>query len=149
MKNLILFFTLLLSNTTFAQTIPTIINVRKDTKLLEQLSSDYKSSLFLASDTSFEKTAKNWKHLLSAMEFYSQQINFDLRGVKLWLKVFWAKNGQIDHISYYLSNGSINIGLVDLEAFLSSFIKNYTLPQKHNHRFSYDARIIFPLYLMR
>jgi len=149
MKFLTLFFALLFSYTTFAQKIPKVINVREDTKLLEQLSSDYKSSLFIASDTDFDKTAENWKHLLTAMEIYSQQINFDLRGVKLWLKVFWAKDGQIDHISYFLSDGSINIKLVDLEAFVSSFSNNYTLPQEHNHRFSYDSRVVFPLYLMR
>ena len=132
-----------------AQDIPRVINASNNSDLLDQLSATYKSSLFNASDTSVAKTIQNWKHLLAAMEIYSEQINFDLKGVKLWIKVFWAKDGSIDHISYLLSDKSINIALVDLEAFLSSFIKNYTLPEEHKQLFSHDARIRFPLYLMR
>lgn len=128
---------------------PKVINISNNSELLEQLSAEYHNSLFTASDTNVVKTMQNWKHCLTAMEIYSEQIQFDLKGVKLWLKIFWAKNGSIDHITYYLSDKSINIDKVDLEAFLRSFMRNYELPESHNRKFSYDARVMFPLYLMR
>lgn len=140
---------LLWSSLLSAQSISPVIDVSNDSKILEELSAEYKSSLFVASDADFVKTMENWKHTLTAIENYAEEIDFNLKGVKLWLKVFWAKDGQIDHITYYLSETSINIDRIDLEAFLRSFMRKYKLPQSYKQRFSYDARVTFPLYLMR
>lgn len=141
----------LISNNLLAQgnELPKVINVSQNSSILEQLSSDYKGSLFLASDTNVVKTMQNWKHLLVGMENYAEEINFNLKGVKFWIKVFWAKNGTIDHITYILSDTSINIDVIDLEAFLRSFMRNYKLPLNNRSKFSYDGRVMFPLYLMR
>lgn len=149
-KFLILLLSLLWNATLWAQNdFPAVINVAQSSTVLEELSATYKSSLFAASDADFVQTMKHWKHLLVGMENYAKEIDFDLKGVKLWIKVFWAENGTIDHITYILSDTSININRVELEAFFKSFIKNYKLPLIYKNKFSYDARVIFPLYLMR
>lgn len=129
--------------------LPKVVNVAKNSKILEDLSSTYKSSLFSASDADFIKTTKNWQKVLVGIEKYAEEIEFDLKGVKIWIKVFFAKDGNIEHITYILAEDSINIDTIELEAFLRSFMKNYKLPELHNQKFSYDARILFPLYLMR
>jgi hypothetical protein len=128
---------------------PQVVDVSQRSEMLEDLSTSYKSSLFSASDADFIKTTKNWQHVLVGIEKYAEEIDFDLKGVKIWIKVFFAKDGNIDHITYILSETSINIDTVDLEAFFRSFIRNYKLPEVHEQKFSYDARIMFPLYLMR
>lgn len=144
-------FLCVIGNSLLAQNkeLPRVVNVAKNSTILEELSADYKGSLFLASDTNVVKTMKNWKHLLVGMETYANKINFNLKGVKFWIKVFWAKNGTIDHITYILSDTSININTIDLEAFLRSFMRNYKLPMNALNKFSYDGRVMFPLYLMR
>ena len=92
---------------------------------------------------------QNWKHLLTAMELYAKQINFNINGVSLWMKIFWAKDGKIEYITYYLSDKSTNINQENFEAFLRSFMRNYELPQTYKTGFAYDSRVVFPLYLMR
>jgi len=128
---------------------PQVVNVAQRSEILEDLSASYKSSLFSASDADFIKTTKNWQHLLMGIEKYSEEIDFDLKGVKIWIKVFFSKDGNINHITYILSETSINIDTVELEAFLRSFMRNYKLPESHEQKFAYDARVLFPLYLMR
>lgn len=128
---------------------PQVVNVAQRSELLEELSTDYKSSLFSASDADFIKTTKNWQHVLMGVEKYAEEIDFDMKGVKIWIKVFFAKDGNINHITYILSETSINIDTIELEAFFRSFMKNYKLPVSHDQKFAYDARIQFPLYLMR
>lgn len=135
----------------FAQksNFPQVMNVAQNSEILEDLSTNYKSSLFSASGADFIKTTKNWHHVLIGIEKYAKEIEFDLKGIKIWIKVFFAKDGNIDHITYILSETSINIGTIELEAFFRSFMRNYKLPESHEQKFSYDARIQFPLYLMR
>lgn len=152
MKYLITFLlTFSLGTHLFAQksNFPKVMNVAQNSEILEDLSATYKSSLFSASDADFIKTTKNWHHLLIGLEKYAEEIDFDLKGIKVWIKVFFAKDGNIDHITYILSETSINIDSIELEAFLRSFIKNYKLPISHEQKFAYDARVRFPLYLMR
>lgn len=143
--------TFFLSSCLFAQksNFPQVVNVAQNSEVLEDLSANYKSSLFSASDADFIKTTKNWHHVLVGIEKYAEEIDFDLKGIKIWIKVFFAKDGNIDHITYILSDTSINIDSIELEAFLRSFMRNYKLPESHEQKFSYDARVQFPLYLMR
>lgn len=129
--------------------LPKVINVANNSKILEDLSSTYKSSLFSASDADFIKTTQNWQKVLVGIEKYAEEIDFDLKGVKIWIKVFFAKDGNIEHITYILAEDSINMDTIELEAFFRSFMKNYKLPESHDQKFSYDARVLFPLYLMR
>jgi hypothetical protein len=128
---------------------PKVVDVAQHSEILEDLSTNYKSSLFSASGADFIKTTKNWQHTLVGLEKYAEEINFDLKGIKIWIKVFFAKDGNIDHITYILAENSINIDSIELEAFFRSFMRNYKLPESHEQKFSYDARVQFPLYLMR
>lgn len=148
-KFLILLAFCFVYNTAQTQEIKRVINISNDSKILELLSAEYKNSLFTASDTNFVKTMQNWKHLLTAMELYAKQINFNINGVNIWIKVFWSKDGTIEYITYYLLDKSVNINQIDFEAFLRSFMRNYELPQTYKTGFAYDSRVVFPLYLMR
>lgn len=127
------------------QPLPKVINVAQNSAVLDKLSTQYQSSLFSASDTNFVTTINNWRNFLLSMEQYSETIDFDIKGIKVWLKVFWAKDGNIDHIAYILSDRSINIDLVEWEAFLRSFMRNNKLAIKHKRSFTYDGRLMFPL----
>lgn len=146
---LLMLLTCSLSTITFSQVhqqaLPTVIEASQHSALLEQLSSTYRASLFSASDTNFVQTVQNWRLFLVSMEEYAEEINFDLKGIKVWLKIFWAKDGTIDHIAYILSDRSINIAPTDWEAFLRSFMRNRKIAVSHQRRFSYDSRVFFPL----
>lgn len=125
--------------------LPKIINATQNSAALEELSNQYQSSLFSASDTNFVTTINNWRGFLQLMEEYSETIDFDIRGVKVWMKIFWAKDGTIDYLVYALSDRSINIDVIEWEAFLRSFVRNTKLPIKFHRGFTYDGRVMFPL----
>ncbi len=125
--------------------LPPVINVAKNSTALDELSNNYQSSLFSASKADFMETGHNWRKLLLSMEQYADKIDFDIKGVKVWIKVFWDKEGNVEHIAYALSDRSINIDLVEWEAFLRSFIRNNKLPLQHSRSFTYDGRVMFPL----
>lgn len=145
-----LFFSCLVATVFFlpplqAQSIPPIINGVQNGPLLDELSGQYQSSLFSASNADFAQTVHNWRLFLLSMQEYAASIDFDIKGVKVWLKIYWAKDGSIDHIAYILSDRSININPQDWEAFLRSFMRNYKLPITHIKPFSYENPISFPL----
>ena len=135
----------LLATTLSAQSIPKIIDGAQNGPLLEELNSTYKASLFSASEADFAKTIHNWRLFLLSMQEYAESIDVDLKGVKVWLKIYWAKDGSIDHIAYMLSDRSININPQDWEAFLRSFMRNHKIPLMHKQRFSYENPVSFPL----
>lgn len=131
--------------TLHAQSIPKVINGAQHGPLLDELSGQYPSSLFSASNTDFAQTVHNWRLFLLSMQEYAASIDFDLKGVKVWLKIYWAKDGSIDYIAYILSDRSININPQDWEAFLRSFMLNYKFPITHTKRFAYENPTSFPL----
>lgn len=91
-------------------------------------------------DVAFNK----WMDMLSEMESYAGNIDFDLNGVKIWLKVFWNAAGTIDHISFYRKPNSRNIDVDELKAFLSSFMNHYQMPIQTNVKFTHNGSAQFP-----
>jgi len=85
----------------------------------------YPESLLNISKDSIELAYVNWMYLLYDMEKHSKKIDFDLKGLKIWLNVFWNKNGNIDYISYYPKPNSRNMDFKHLTAFFIDFVSNY------------------------
>lgn len=104
----------------------------------------YPQNLIDVSNDSIELAYVNWMYLLYDMESFSHKINYDLNGIKLWLNVFWNKNGNIDYISYYPKPNSRNVELNELTAFFSEFIKNYKPRLVSNENFAHFGSAKFP-----
>jgi hypothetical protein len=157
MRFLVVLFVVFVTSTTWIQAQdeatqqvwPPVINVAQNSAALDALSNTYQSSLFSASNADFRETVNNWSIFLRSMEQYAEEIDFDIKGVKVWMKVFWAKDGSVNHLAYALSDRSININLTEWEAFLRSFIRNRKMALQHSKGFTYDGRIMFPLSYQR
>jgi hypothetical protein len=85
-----------------------------------------------------------WMDMIAEMEAYAKQIDFNLNGVKIWLKVFWNEDGTIQYISFYRKPNSINIDVAEMSAFLSSFMNRYKMPISTNLKFTHNASAQFP-----
>ena len=85
-----------------------------------------------------------WMDMIGEMEAYAHSIDFDLNGVKIWLKVFWNADGTIQYISFYRKPNSRNIDPVELSAFLSSFMNRYQMPIKTNLKYTHNGSAQFP-----
>jgi hypothetical protein len=89
-----------------------------------------------------------WMNMISEMEAYANKIDFDLNGVKIWLKVFWNEDGTIRYLSYYRKPNSRNIDPAELSAFLSSFMNVYQMRVKSTVKYTHNGSAQFPTALI-
>ncbi len=124
--------------------IPKVFLVGEHEEAYSKLIKQYPQSLIQLSKDSIELAYINWMYLLYDMESYSHKIGFDLNGIKIWINVFWNKNGNIDYITFYPKPNSRNLEFNQLTAFISEFIKNYKPRMKSNENFAHFGSAKFP-----
>ena len=113
-------------------------------KEYEKLSSEYSTSLLEVNDDDFQVAFAKWNALLKEMEAHAEMIDYDIKGIKLWLHVFWDKNGKIKHIAYFLKPNSRNVKREELSAFFKDFMNNYHVPAEYSDKFSHYSGAAFP-----
>lgn len=109
----------------------------------ERLSGEGTSLLAVCEDD-FNVAHGKWNSLLKEMEAHAEMINYDIKGVKMWLHVFWDDNGKINHIAFYLKPNSRNVKTEEMTAFLTDFVNNYHLPVRYADNFSHYSGAAFP-----
>ncbi len=87
-----------------------------------------------------------WMDMLVAMEDYSHEINYDIRGVKTYLYVFWNADGTVKHLAFYPKANSRNIPIAELKAFFKGFAKEYKMSVTADKGFSHYASGSFPTF---
>ncbi|MBK8503027.1 MAG: hypothetical protein IPL46_12900 [Saprospiraceae bacterium] len=85
-----------------------------------------------------------WMNMISEMESYANKIDFDLNGVKIWLKVFWNEDGTIRYLSYYRKPNSRNIDPAELSAVLSIFRNVSQMRVKSTVKYTHNGSAQFP-----
>lgn len=111
-------------------------------KLIEQNS----SRLLTACDNSMDEAYGHWMEMLKAMEDYSDKVNFDLKGIKIWINVFWTKDGSINHIVYYPKPNCRNMEFEELTQFFDSFKQQYVIPVNFVSGYSHFGTASFPTF---
>lgn len=76
-----------------------------------------------------------------------KKINFDVKGVKVRLHVFWDADGAIDHIGYVMRTNSRNVRAEEFSALLSTFSRQYTFPVTSKQKFSHYTIATFPTFI--
>lgn len=104
---------------------PTVFQIGELPSTFEELSDGYDKALIEVCNDDMRKAHRQWQILLKAMEKYSYKKDFDLKGIKMWIKVFWGEDGSIEHIAFHLKPNSKNTDKEKLESFLNDFMKNY------------------------
>jgi hypothetical protein len=131
---------LLLNDTT----PPKVFILGEHEKAYEQLNLEYSIMLLTACKGNMENAYQKWLSMLNEMEAYATLINYDIKGVKVWLNVFWKEDGTIKHIAYHLKQNSRNIDTAEFTAFLSSFINHYKFPLVTDQKYSHYGSAAFP-----
>jgi hypothetical protein len=106
--------------------------------------SPYTESLITVSNDSMETAYLHWMYLLKDIEDFAKKSNFDLNGLKIWLNVFWNKNGRIDVMSYYPKPNCRNMEFEKLSSFFIDFMKQYKPRLKFRTSFSHYGSARFP-----
>ena len=124
--------------------LPVIFQLGEFEVQMDQEAMVHNTQLLTACEFDIEMAYGKWISMIKEMEAYSKRINFDINGVKVWLNVFYEKNGQIGHIGYYLKPNSRNLDRDEFAAFLKSFVNNYTFPHTYKEPFSHYGSAAFP-----
>ena len=146
-----IFFSILSVKAQYAQpnrydSLPRVFELNNfDEIAFEKIKSDYETTLLSASKNDVETAYYCWMHLLKHLESFSQKRNIDLNGVKLWLYIFWQKDGTIEHVGYFLKPHSKNIETEVVKALLSNFCDEYKFPLKGEKNFSNYNSANFPV----
>ena len=125
-------------------TPPKVFILGEHEKAYEQLNLEYSVMLLTACDGNMDSAYQKWLSMLNEMEAYATLINYDIKGVKVWLNVFWNVDGSIKHIAYHLKQNSRNIDTAEFSAFLSSFMNRYKFPLVTNKKYSHYGSAAFP-----
>ena len=89
---------------------------------------------------------ERWMEMLGAMEDYATSINYDLKGVKTYLHVFWNPDGSIAHIAFFPKANSRNVPVAELKAVFSGFTKDYRMQIETETGFNHYASGSFPVF---
>jgi hypothetical protein len=139
---------LLATTTTSAQDdqLPAVFQLGENEQVYEQLTTDYSLTLLEVANFDAQSAFSNWLEMMLAMEAHADKIKFDMKGVKLWMHVFWNADGTIQHIGYMLRPDSRNVSALELSAFLKTFMKKYQFPLSGNKSFNHYTGANFPVY---
>lgn len=153
MKKILTLFTILCfltaaraTSTVKIDSLPTVFALGQyDGQPFEKLKSEHGTQLLAVCRNDMEMAYYLWVHVLKHIETHSVKTGFDLNGVKLWLYIFWNKDGSIRNIAFFPKPNSKNFKTEDMSAFLTGFCKIYKFPMTADTNFSHYSTANFPV----
>lgn len=124
---------------------PAVYLIGENQQLYDQIQAKYAVSMLAVCKDDVNRAFKLWMELTNDMQRFADKTEFELKGAKLWLNVFFAADGRIEYMAYYLKPESRNIPEKEMKAFLGSFSKTYKLPVKYKMGFSHYGQVSFPI----
>ncbi len=110
----------------------------------EQLTTTYSQSMLEAAQMDITKAFEHWLGMLQEIDKYADRINFDVKGVKVWMHVFFNEQGGIDKLGYLLRPDSRYVDETEIQAFFAGFVKEYTFPLKSDRKYNHYTGATFP-----
>lgn len=126
--------------------LPRVFQLGSNEQAYDALVQEYAPSLLEVCNNDMKVAFDKWLDMMKALEDYAKKINFDVKGVKVRLHVFWDEEGNIDHIGYVFRTNSRNIRPEEFGALLSSFSRQYVFPLTSKQKFSHYTIATFPTY---
>lgn len=113
----------------------------------EELSREHARTLLAVSDNDPQEALSNWLTTMQSIEAYAKSIDFDIKGLKVLLHVFWNEDGSIRSIGYFIMPDSRNYKQEDISALLASFARQYTPKLNSDRKFSHYTNVSFPTFV--
>ena len=107
---------------------------------------DCPTPLLYIVDNSMDEAYNLWTSMLAKMEASASDQGLDIRGVKVWMNLFWEADGSIKKIVYYPKPNSKNMDFERLTTFLEGFAEVYNLDISNETCFSHYGSATFPVF---
>ncbi len=105
----------------------------------------YSTMLLTVCDNDIDKSYDAWTDLLINLEEFANESGYDMKGAKLWVNVFWAADGHIDHFVFYPKPNARNLNYEALKSIIERFLAQYQTPLKSAKKFSHYGSANFPV----
>ncbi len=128
---------------------PAVFILFNDEARHQKLVEDHPRSLLAVADNDPKAALGDWLSFLQNIETYAASINYDLKGVQLYLHAFWDTDGSIDALGYFLQPESRNVPEEELSVFFRKFIENYEPKLISEKKFSHYTSVSFPTFVER
>jgi len=128
------------------KSLPTVFVLGEFEGSYDELVQEYEQSLLAACDCTMKSAFAKWLGMLHELDLYAARENVDIRGVKVWLHVFWQPDGTIDHIAYHLRPNSRSIDAEVMTSLLDGFTKDYAFPLTADEGFAHYSTGSFPVF---
>ncbi len=92
---------------------------------------------------------REWSNLLMDMEDYADELKFDIKGVKMWINLYFNADGTIEHLAFFPKPNSRNVPVEHLTAFFKNFVHDYSLNVDAAKPFQHSASTSFPTFFSR
>lgn len=129
--------------------LPKVFIIGEYERQYEELMEEHNTLLLTACDNDMNVAFEKWQEMLVGMEEQAELIDYDLKGIKMWLNIFWEGDGSIKHIAYYLKPNSRNVDTDKLSMFFINFINHYQFPVSTRKKFAHYGMASFPTFLKR
>ncbi len=129
--------------------LPIVFRIGEHQEAYEALIDAQEQTLLEACDKDVKLAYNKLFSSFREMETVAARSQFDIKGVKLWLHLFWNADGSIAHLGYHLRPNSRNVKRADLEAFLLRFVRYYHFPLVSDVPYALYTSVAFPLYAIK
>ena len=126
--------------------LPTVFVLGEFEGSYDDLVQQYEQSLLTACDCTMKSAFSKWLGMLHELDLYAAREEVDIRGVKVWLHVFWKPDGMIDHIAYHLRPNSRTIDAEVMTGLLEGFAQEYAFPLSAEEGFAHYSTGSFPVF---
>ena len=124
--------------------LPLVFTVGEHGKMYEQLVSECETPLVELSSNSMDSAYVYWLQQMGQLEVHADTSGFDIKGVKIWINVFWNPDGSIKHIAFFPKKSSRNVDFDELKILLNAFAKKNRISLNCNSCFSHFGSASFP-----
>ena len=128
------------------KSLPTVFVLGEFEAQYESLSEGYQRSLLEACDCGQKEAFGKWIGMLNEFDVYARKQNVDIRGVKLWMHVFFEADGSVEHIAYHLRPNSRQLDAETLSPLLEGFAAQYQFPVTGEEGFAHYSTGAFPVF---
>ncbi len=126
--------------------LPTVFVLGDHEAVYDELVQSMPQSLLDACACSKEDAFAKWVGMLNEFDVYARKQSVDIRGVKMWMHVFYNGDGSVKHIAYHLRPNSRQIEATVLSPLLEGFARQYRFPVTGDLGFQHYSTGSFPVF---
>jgi hypothetical protein len=138
------------TSTLFGQSsasLPQVFFIGEHQTEYDQLILKHNEVLLNVHNNDMEKAFNHWTGILSGLEAFAERKAFDLKGIKIWINVFWDADGKIKHLAFYPKPNSKNMDYEKMKEIVSEYIASYNAaPVTAKKGYSHFGTANFPIF---